>query len=82
MPRDNNEWEKIYLQTVYLYCITSRLTLHYLYSTERMGIHISNVLLQPHIVSASRETRQAMMGLVIVNIDRYLETAGGATPIG
>lgn len=43
--------------------------------------HLDNVVLAPHIGSATVETRQAMADLVIANVESWLETRTLVTPV-
>ncbi|PWQ94101.1 2-hydroxyacid dehydrogenase [Leucothrix arctica] len=42
---------------------------------------LENVLVQPHIGSATTETRQAMMSLVLANLEQYFEQGEALTPV-
>jgi len=42
---------------------------------------MDNVVLLPHIASATVETRQAMLDLVLENIDTFLKTGKVVTPV-
>ena len=42
---------------------------------------LDNVLLQPHIGSATIETREAMMSLVLANLQSYFQTGDAVTPV-